>query len=117
MKRRVYRSLDRPATFFGIKGRFLVVLAAGSAASVFLAIIVGGVTSMLLGFVVILVGVIAAYFLTTSLQSKIDEKDIWKSVVKRAYPDFYRVRNKHVRNIWQGFNMANSHFLKGGNAQ
>ena len=107
MKRRVYRSLDRPATFFGIKGRFIVVMAAGSTVAVFLAIVIGGVTSMLVGFAVILVGAVIAYFLTTSLQSKIDEKDIWKSIEKRGYPDCYRVRTKHVRNIWRGFNMAN----------
>ena len=31
MKRRVYRSLDRPATVFGIRGRFMWVFALGGA--------------------------------------------------------------------------------------
>lgn len=112
MKRRVYRSLDRPATFFGIKGRFIIVMIAVSVIGIFLGIIIGGITSMLIGFAIVLIGAIAAYFLTTSLQSRINEKDIWKCVVKRAFPDCYRVRPKHIRNIWRGFNLANSHFVK-----
>lgn len=112
MRRRVYRSLDRPATFFGIRGRFIIVMVAGAALAAFVGIIVGGCTSMLMGFGVVLVLVIVAYFLTTTLQSRIDEKDIWKTVVKKAYPACYRVRQKHIRNIWRGFNLANSHFIK-----
>jgi len=112
MRRRVYRSLDRPATFFGIRGRFIIVMVAGAALAAFVGIIVGGCTSMLLGFGVFLLLAIVAYFTTTTLQSKIDEKDIWKSVIKRSYPACYRVRPKHIRNIWRGFNLANSHFIK-----
>lgn len=112
MKRRVYRSLDRSATFFGIKGRFLLLMGAGAGLGVCLALIVGSMTSMLVGFAVLLVIIIAMYFLTTSLQSRLDEKKIWKYVVKRGYPEIYRVRPKHIRNIWRGFNLANSHFTR-----
>ena len=84
MKRRVYRSLDRPAAFFGIRGRFMWVMAPG------------------------LVGAVAAYLLTLSLQSRIDEKDIWKRIVRKGYPSLYKVRPKHVRNIWRGFNLPRS---------
>lgn len=112
MKRRVYRSLDRPATFFGIKGRFIIVMVGASIVGIFLGIVIGGITSMLVGFAIILVWAVIAYFLTTSLQSRINEKDIWKCVVRRAYPDCYRVRPKHIRNIWRGANLANSHFAK-----
>lgn len=112
MRRRVYRSLDRPATFFGIRGRFILVLGAGAGAAVCIGIIVGSMTSMLFGFGALLLVMVIAYFFTTSLQSKIDEKDIWKSVTRKGYPSMYRVRPKHIRNIWKGFNLVNSNFLK-----
>lgn len=105
MRRKVYRSLDRPSTFFGIRGRFILVTIAILAAGLVPAIVIGKVTNMLLGFGLLLVVAVVAYFVTTSLQSKIDEKDIWKVVARRRFPDMYRVRPKAVRNIWKGFNL------------
>ncbi len=106
MRRRVYRSLDRPSTFLGIRGRFLIVMGLGGAISVIIALVVGQLTSMLVGFGVAILLMAAFYFLTTSLQAKIPEKNIWKILVKRAYPGVYRTTPKHVRNIWRGFNLA-----------
>lgn len=105
MKRRVYRSLDRPATVFGIRGRFLWVAVLGGALALIVGLVVGAVSSMIVGFGAGLLAALAAYFLTLSLQSKVDEKDLFKMIVKRSYPALYRVRPKHVRNIWRGFNL------------
>ncbi len=106
MRRRVYRSLDRPSTFMGIKGRFLIVMGLGAAVSLIVALVAGRLTSMLVGFGVAIVMMTVFYFVTTTLQSKIPEKNIWKIVVRRALPDVYRTRPKHIRNIWRGFNLA-----------
>ena len=105
MKRRVYRSLDRPATVFGIRGRFLWVMALGGALAFIIGMVVGGVSSMIMGFGASLLAAVGAYLVTMSLQSKINEKDIWKLLVKRGYPRVYRVPPKHIRNIWKGFNL------------
>lgn len=105
MKRRVYRSLDRCATVFGIRGRFIWVMALGGALALIVGMVVGAVAGMILGMGAGILGAAAAYFLTVSLQSKVDEKDIWKVVVKRGYPTLYRIRPKHIRNIWKGFNL------------
>ena len=105
MKRRVYRSLDRPATVFGIRGRFLWVAVLGGTLALIVGLVVGAVSSMIVGFGAGLLAALAAYFLTLSLQSKVDEKDLFKMIVKRSYPSLYRVRPKHVRNIWRGFNL------------
>ena len=105
MKRRIYRSLDRPATVFGIRGRFLWVAVLGGALALIVGLVVGAVSSMIVGFGAGLLAALAAYFLTLSLQSKVDEKDLFKMIVKRSYPSLYRVRPKHVRNIWRGFNL------------
>ena len=106
MKRRVYRSLDRPATVFGIRGRFMWVAVILGTLALIVGLVVGGATSMLLGFGAGLLAAGAAYLFTLSLQSKIDEKDLFKMVVKRSYPTLYKVRPKHIRNIWQGFNLC-----------
>ena len=106
MRRKVYRSLDRPASVFGIRGRFLWGAVLGGAPALVAGVAVGGAVSMLAGVGTALVGALAAYMATLSLQSKVDEKDLVKTVVKRSYPTLYRVRPKHVRNIWRGFNLS-----------
>lgn len=111
MRRPVYRCLDRPATFFGIRGRFMLMIVPALALALLLGIIIGGMTSLLFGFGVILVVFVAFYVLTMTLQSRIEEKDIWKTLAKRSYPDVYRMRPKHIRNIWKGFNLPNTNLL------
>ena len=106
MKRRVYRSLDRPATVFGIRGRFLWVMVLGGALALIVGMVVGGVTSMILGFGAGILAGVGAYLMTLSLQSRIDEKDLFKMIIKRSYPSLYRVRPKHIRNLWRGFNLS-----------
>ena len=105
MKRRVYRSLDQPATVFGIRGRFLWVMALGGALALIIGMVVGSVTSMIVGFGAGLLAVTGAYFVTVSLQSRIDERDIWKMVVRQGFPALYRMKPKHIRNLWKGFNL------------
>ena len=105
MRRRVYRSLDRPATVFGIRGRFLWVMALGGALALIIGMVVGSVTSMIVGFGAGLLAVMGAYFVTVSLQSRIDERDIWKMVVRQGFPALYRMKPKHIRNIWKGINL------------
>ncbi|MBR6038045.1 MAG: hypothetical protein IKP53_04810 [Candidatus Methanomethylophilaceae archaeon] len=106
MKRRVYRSLDRPATVFGIRGRFMYVMFVGGALALVVGLVAGRASSMVLGFGAGILAAVAAYLLTLSLQSKVDEKDIFKMVARRSYPTLYLVRPKHIRNIWKGFNLA-----------
>ena len=105
MKRRVYRSLDRPASVFGVRGRFLYVTLLGGSLALVIGLAVGGAGTMIAGLGTGLAAALAAYLLTLCLQSKVDEKDLLKTIVKRSYPTLYRVRPKHVRNIWRGFNL------------
>lgn len=106
MKRRVYRSLDRPATVFGIRGRFLWVAAVLLALALILGLVTGRAAGMLAGFGVGLLAAGGAYLYTLSLQSRIEEKDLVKLIVRRSYPTLYRVRPKHIRNLWRGFNLT-----------
>lgn len=89
----------------------MLVMVPGLLLSLILGLVIGGVTSLLFGFGVILVVLVAFYVLTMILQSRIEEKDIWKTLAKRSYPDVYRMRPKHIRNIWKGFNLPNTNLL------
>lgn len=106
MRRKVYRSLDRPAAVFGIRGRFLWVAALLGAFALVVGIVTGGAASMLAGTGAGIVCAAAAYLLVLSVQSRVDEKDLVKVIVKRSFPDLYRMRPMHVRNIWRGFNLS-----------
>ena len=105
MRRRVYRSLDHPAAAFGIRGRFLWVMGIGGAIALIVGMVAGAVSSMIMGFGAGLAAAMAAYFVTVGLQGRIDEKDLLKTIARRAYPSLYRVRPKHLRNLWRGFNL------------
>ena len=105
MKRRVYRSLDSSVSFFGVKGRFLWVMALGGAFALIAGMVVSRLSVTLVGFGAGLIVVVGAYLLTQVLQSKIDENRLLKILVKRGYPSLYRVPPKHIRNIWKGFNL------------
>ena len=74
MRRKVYRSLDRPAAFFGIRGRFMWVMALGGAIALVVGLVAGRAVATVAGFGAGLVGAVAAYLLTLSLQSRIDER-------------------------------------------
>lgn len=106
MRRPVYRSLDQKATFFGIRGRFLLVAGLGAGIALILGTVAGAVAGMLPGIGTGTLACAGAYLATVSLQSRVDEKDLWKVIARRGYPHIYWVRPKHIRNLWQGFNLA-----------
>ena len=106
MRRKVFRSLDRPVSVFGIRGRFLYVFGLAAAMALVAGLAAGRAVSTLAGSAVALAGALAAYLSTVSLQTRIDGRDLWKILAKRALPSLYRMRPMHVRNIWRGFNLT-----------
>ena len=80
-------------------------MALGGALALIIGMVVGSVTSMIVGFGAGLLAVTGAYFVTVSLQSRIDERDIWKMVIRQGFPALYRMKPKHIRNLWKGFNL------------
>ena len=69
-------------------------------------LIAGAIAGMLAGTGAALLALGAAYLGVLSLQSKVAERDLVKVIVKRSYPALYRVRPKHIRNLWRGFNLS-----------
>ncbi len=111
MRRKVYRSLDHPAEFFGIRGRFIYPFLILMLLAVFFGIVVGGQLSLLFGIITGVVLTAVAYMYIIYKQTKIKEKALMKVLTKKLYPSEYHVRPKHIRNIWRGINLHN-HFLK-----
>ncbi len=105
MRRKVYRSLDKPSEFFGIKGRFMLILLLFAGLCAVISIIIGQVFGMIIGIGAGILSVVVAYLCVLTIQSKIKEKDLFKMLNRMSYPTVYSFRPKHIRNIWRGFNL------------
>lgn len=92
MRSNVYRSLDRSVQFFGIKGRFLIPMAAGAAVSLVCA---GAVKGLLGGLAAIAVFLFLFFFcaaLVVSLQTRTGEKALFRKVAMLKCPQYIHVR-------------------------
>ena len=105
MTRKVYRSLDRSASVFGIRGRYLVVMAVGAGLALVVGVAVGSALGMIPGAGVTLLGGLAAYIATVTVQSKIDERDLVKVIARGSLPWAWKVPPRHVRNLWKGLGL------------
>lgn len=83
---KVYRSLDKPSVLFGIRGSFifLTLLLAGGGAVV--AVVVGTLTSSLIGTGVFLLGLAAAYGVTLFVQQRMTERQAKRLIASRRMP-------------------------------
>ena len=75
MQVRNFRSLDQPSSFFGIKGRFIIIPIAGGLLGLFVGVIIGSILSGLVGILLFLFCVGAAYGATIILQERMGERD------------------------------------------
>lgn len=78
MKTVFYRSLDRPVDIFGLRGSWISVFLYTLGALLVLAFLVGAFTTVGIGFSVIIIGGIAAFFVYLVLQSKVPSRQIDK---------------------------------------
>ena len=101
-KYRIFRSLDKPSVFFGIKGKYMTwaMLSLGIVAC--LAILVGTSFSSLLGFVVFLVGLVVVYFAVLSVQSRITDRQMSKIMAAKMRVKYIKTPAHSVRSL---FNM------------
>ena len=108
MRRKVYRSLGESASFFGVSGRFLLVVLIGFGLSLVVGLVAGRAATMAVGAGAGLAAAAGAWLGTLYLQGRIDERDLMKFIARSALPSLYRVHPKHIRNLWKGFNLPTS---------
>lgn len=88
---RVWRALDQPASFFGIKGRFMTLFLIVAAAAATVAICLGSSFGNLAGMFIFGALVFCDYMLILSVQAKLSEKAFSRFLIKRRLTGFIKI--------------------------
>lgn len=97
MKVRFYRSLDRSVQYFGVKGRFVIPVAAFAIVGLVLGSLVGAINSLLGICTFLLVAGLGVMFVY-ALQGRFSEKTIVRRLAMISCPMFIRVHpNLRIR--------------------
>lgn len=97
MKYRVWRSLDCPSAFFGIRGRFSTVFLGIAGAGLMVALTVGSCTNSLIGMLTFGLCCIGAYSAVMSLQGRMTERGLARWMSSRRIPRAVRLMPKSIR--------------------
>lgn len=97
MKYTVFRSLDRPSSFLGIKGRFIMFIPIGAGVfgllGLFLAIVFG---SAMLGVGFCLGGAVIGYIVSLVLQGRMSVRQLSRLLASRHYVNYVTVRSRRL---------------------
>lgn len=102
MKCRVYRSLDKSQSLFGLKGRFITRFGIIMGGVLFLAIVLGSIFGSFMAFVSILVGAVLDYLYIISIQGKSSERDFFLRGSAKKLPHFYYTPPGPLNQAWKG---------------
>ena len=97
MRYRVYRNLDRPLTFLGVRGRYIPVTLAGLFGVIVLSVVIGAVGGTFAGLASTAVLVVGGYLALTEIQQRFGEKGLSRFLSGRRLPKFILVRSK----VWR----------------
>lgn len=101
MRCTVYRSLDKPAAFFGIRGRFTAWFAVILAGVLLLALVAGAMTDTIVGVVAFIAGGGSAYLFVMGLQGKTSDRTFSLRMNSRRYVQYVRVPAGAMRHVWR----------------
>ena len=94
MRCRVYRNLDRPFTFLGVKGRYIPVALVGLLGIVVAAVIVGSIAGTFAGLASAVVLVAGGYLALTEIQQRFGEKALSRKMAGARLPKFSLIKSK-----------------------
>lgn len=97
----VYRSLDRPSAFFGIRGRFITLMGGLLVVSVLAAFFIGAMTVSAIGFVTFGIGAVGSYIYVMSLQGNSSDRAFSMRMNARRYARYVRTPAGAFRRIWR----------------
>lgn len=98
MRYKVYKSLDKPSSLFGLRGSYLRYAIIGIVVAAMVCFIVAGVTNGLVGILLFIVLVAVVYFLVLRIQSKFSERERTKWFCAHELPDYIIVPPKRLSN-------------------
>lgn len=99
MERKVYRSLDRPVAFFGIRGRYMSWVVIGLVVDLVLSFIIGALTVGIIGFICFLGLAIGIYLYVISFQERMSDRELEKKMNSRRIATCIKRSPQTVRRI------------------
>ena len=93
----MWRSLDQPSAFFGIKGRFMTLFIIIGAAAAVVAIVMGSSYGSMIGMLIIAALLFCDYLFIMSIQAKVSDKEFSRMISSRSLPRFIRVTPDSVK--------------------
>ena len=93
----MWRSLDQPSAFFGIKGRFMTLFIIIGAAAAVVAIVMGSSYGRKIGMLIVATLLFCDYLFILSIQSKRSDKEFSRMISSRSLPRFIRVTPDSVQ--------------------
>ena len=103
MKYRVWRSLDRPSSFFGIRGKFAYVFLAFAAAGAMLSAAVGNLTNGLVGMIAFGCSCVAGYMAIISIQGRMSDRGLARFLASRRTPRSIHMLPRGIRSYLKPF--------------
>ena len=103
MRYRVWRSLDRPSSFFGIRGKFSYVFLGIAAGGAILSFVVGGATNSLVGMIAFACALAGDYMLIISLQGKMSDRGLARFLASRRTPRSIHMLPRSIRSYLKPF--------------
>lgn len=93
MRYKVYRGLDKPSAFFGIRGRFIRLMALFLGGGLLLALMFGRFTGGLVAIIIILASGFAGFMFIQTLQGRMSERAFARRLGRRRMPKRLRIRS------------------------
>lgn len=99
MRRKIYRALDKPSAFFGIRGKFMILFALIATVALMLAFIIGNNLGSIIGMVAFFAGIIGDYCLIIYIQGRMSEKAFTRSLFAKKLPHCLRVKPHSIKSL------------------
>lgn len=99
MTLQVFRSIDRPSAFFGIRGRYLSITAYAMVLDLVLAFFFGRATNSLLGVLVFLALAAVIYLGIIYIQGIMSDRALFRRICARRLPGYIHLHPQRMRSL------------------
>lgn len=100
MRRKIYRSLDKPACFFGLRGRYTTWMAMGMGVVFILSFFIGTMTIRFIGYITFALGGIGLYLFIVNYQETVSDRQLDKKLDSRKFTSCITRAPGPLRRLW-----------------